>query len=307
MSIEVGEWIYKRVTFTSLKLAYLKNSQPMHLLFLLRPEFWKKSGPRTLIKLNEELYKKITQRDRITDILMFLKPKNSFDLQGVGIADFFNLVKNGKLYEFICNNFCGQYVLNSIDRFDKRDKAKVEVLRMLYFDHRRKSTDFYAPYHKFELLFPTVTKVIETLKEDKYTNFPKILQGLEAQVILHEISKQFTNKYPGAPIFTIHDSVITTRQYYKVLKYELENTYKNHLGFTPAVEEKELHPSEADTVLNKYCQRKLDESNIPSLNKEDLTDYKVGADSRRMTPPFPNLEKELAATMFYHEYYTHPS
>jgi hypothetical protein len=208
----------------------LNNSQPMHILFLLKPDFWYKTeSPRTLHKLNSDLYK----TGAISEILMFLqKPETHASIE-FPFANFELLVQTGKLYKFIANHFAGHFMLkNGFDRFDSLNKAKVEMLRIMYFDSRKAAVQFYKSFKRFEQIFPTVAKIITALKSRRYQDFPILLQSLEAQIILKEIALTVSKELPEAPLFTIHDSILTTEKYRAQVKQIMIEIYRKHLGFT---------------------------------------------------------------------------
>jgi hypothetical protein len=128
----------------------LKNSQPMHMLFLLKPDFWYKTeSPKALHKLNGDLYKHLYETGALSNILMFLqKPKTRASIE-FPFANFELLVQTGKLYKFIANHFAGHFIMkDGFDRFDSLNKAKVEMLRIMYFDSKKAGARFYKPFKR---------------------------------------------------------------------------------------------------------------------------------------------------------------
>jgi len=146
----------------------------MHILFLLKPDFWYKTeSPRTLHKLNGSLYTHLYKTGALSNILMFLqKPETPASID-FPFANFKLLIQSGKLYKFIANHFSGHFIMrDGFDRFDSRNKAKVEMLRIMYFDSKKAEHQFYKPFKRFEQIFPTVAKIITALKSRRYQDFP---------------------------------------------------------------------------------------------------------------------------------------
>ena len=122
---------------------------------------------------------------------------------------------------------------------------------------------------------------------------------MEAQIILKEIALIVSNELPEAPLFTIHDSVLTTGKYKAQVKQIMIEVYRKHLGFDPAIEDKNLEPVSADLELSRYCSRKLEEAKLP-MREHDVTVYVKPVHKR---PPFPTLNEELSRHVFMYDYY----
>jgi hypothetical protein len=85
----------------------LKNSQPMHILFLLQPDFWYKTeSPRRYAGLTVVLYKHLYETGVLSKILMFLQKPETRASIDFPFANFELLVRTGKLYKFIGEPFC---------------------------------------------------------------------------------------------------------------------------------------------------------------------------------------------------------
>lgn len=65
-------------------------------------------------------------------------------------------------------------------------------------------------YRFFARLYPTVMKVYNLFKVDDYRNFVYLLQRMEAHLMLNVVCKTISRRKPGVPIYTIHDSIVTT-------------------------------------------------------------------------------------------------
>jgi len=64
-------------------------------------------------------------------------------------------------------------------------------------------------------------------------NLPTLLQSIEAKVMLSYISKEITLKWPAAPVFTVHDCVMTTAEYVENVKEVMEKHLYNLTSIVP--------------------------------------------------------------------------
>lgn len=230
---------------------------------------------------------------------MFLQKPETRATIDFPFANFELLVRTGKLYKFIANHFTGHFIMkDGFDRFDSRNKAKVEMLRIMYFDSKKAEYQFYKPFKRFQQIFPAEAKVITALKSRRYEDFPILLQSLEAQIMLKEIALIVSKELPEAPLFTIHDSLLTIEKYKAHVKQIMTGVYRKHLGFDPAIEVKNLEPASADVETGRYCKRKLEEAKLP-MAENDVTGYLKSVQKRL---PFPKLHEELSSHVFMYDY-----
>jgi len=122
---------------------------------------------------------------------------------------------------------------------------------------------------------------------------------LEAQIILKEIALTISNEIPEAPLFTIHDSILTIEKYKAQVKRIMIDVYRKHLGFYPAIEVKNLEPVSAEAEIGKYCSRKLEEAKLP-MWAHDVTGYLKPI---HKPLPFPKLNEELTNHIFSYTLY----
>lgn len=167
----------------------LKNSQPLHFLLLLEPNFWKKEAVGlSLGKLDKDLFKYIVNRETSTPTIRTILQGQTIGRQGSTNPGFRFLVQNGKLYEFICKRFFDKFRdTKSVLRFNTRNKAKGEILKLMYFNPLEKYSSSHAPFKEFQRLFPVEAAVMSLLKKRNYRDFSVLLQKIEARILLHEV------------------------------------------------------------------------------------------------------------------------
>ena len=242
----------------------IKNSQPLHFITMLKKEFWKSyTTGMTLKRLDEELWGYLQGEEDYSSTIMFQESSETQYRQGFDNYTFKNLVQNGKLYEFICYKFFNKHITKGgLDRFSTRAKTKQEFMHMMYHNPKVPHSKAKAVFADFEHLFPTEASVMNLMKKRKYNDFPIILQKLEAQMLLHRVSKRVYDVNPDIPLFTIHDSIITTKQHASTLKYILEDEYQKLLGFIPQFEKTEYSEHNAWGEIAKYTKSKVDQADL---------------------------------------------
>lgn len=99
----------------------------------------------------------------------------------------------------------------------ERDFAKSIVMEIFYSSP--KST--VSEVKMFREKYPSVFKIIKYIKEE-CVEFHKLLSHIEAYCLLDYVALKFSKKYPDIPLWSIHDSLVTTENYLPLLKEETE-------------------------------------------------------------------------------------
>jgi hypothetical protein len=122
--------------------------------------------------------------------------KNTPDLE-----EYQTLCEQGLLYEHL------RQLTNTPGTEIKRLKKRV-ISRCLYCKNRDQDNDLFKT---FERRFPTLGKVIRTVKREQgYRQLPRLLQRIEADLVIHRVCARLAYDYPEIPLYTIHDSIMTT-------------------------------------------------------------------------------------------------
>lgn len=92
------------------------------------------------------------------------------------------------------------------------DKQKVKsMIFMIFFSHNRYMGQPKAePKRRFKQFFPSTYEIFRLLKKSDYTALSRILQRLESMIVIQNVVPRVARERPDLPIFTIHDSVVTT-------------------------------------------------------------------------------------------------
>jgi hypothetical protein len=70
--------------------------------------------------------------------------------------------------------------------------------------------------------------------------FPKIMQNIEASIILEIATKNIAEADPTIPLLTIHDSIISNVQHIASIETELKKVLKDIVGVVPGLKLEEL-------------------------------------------------------------------
>ncbi len=228
----------------------IKNCQPFLVLALFKESFWENrddmlSNNQCLKRLNPQIFAQITDNviDGITGniidaIIMLLKSSVSRYGKEASLKKYEDLVVKGKLYEHIQEHFCQIYP----DRFDNRDNTKREFLRLMNVDPKVENQPFYKPCQTFDQHFPEVYQLFRLIKSTNYTILPIILQRIESYLLIDVICKRISDLEPQIPIFTIHDSILTTRGNEGFIEDIITDEFTKWIGYPPKLDIKHLTP-----------------------------------------------------------------
>lgn len=208
----------------------VSNSQPYLLCLLLNPLFWDKDSdiPLNISMLHQNVQDKFEecQLERIKTYV------SSLDRTHKNLVGYINTVSIGQIYEYMAN------VINEARRtnFQKKD-IKVMILTTLFSKNR------YMPTCKryFRMYFPDIYRLIELVKEIDYTALACLLQNIESEIILHRCCKRIWEKGNGKiPVFTIHDSICTTKGNENYVKDIMQSILRKNIGIPPFIKEETM-------------------------------------------------------------------
>lgn len=67
--------------------------------------------------------------------------------------------------------------------------------------------------NRFNELFPGIAQVVRELKRKDHTFLSKLMQKVESGFVVNIVCRRLMTEIPEAPVFTIHDSILTTAAY----------------------------------------------------------------------------------------------
>lgn len=144
---------------------------------------------------------------------------------------FKSIVSSGKFYEEFGKVLedSGEFV--DIEKEDIRGHVKDITFSTLF--SKNSAIRYKNSIRIFKKIFPNVYKVIKEIKQEKHNTLAVVLQNLEADLVLHKACKKISQERPDIPIFTLHDSIITTEENTEYVQSVLKSILKKHIGIEP--------------------------------------------------------------------------
>jgi len=250
----------------------IKNSQPFHILLLLNPRFWDKPKRKTDVvmeNLNSELlkYLKDNHLKEYNTTIMLLKQDAATGInhtnRGIKRIEntrphFAHEVATGKLYKFISDSFNNKFTTpEGFDPFGSKELAKNELIKLLYFNPKKTGSPSIRYFNSFSNLFPSVAAVIELLKLRKFQDFSVLLQKLESTILLGHVCKKIFETDSSIPMFTVHDSILTTKEHSEKVERIILETYNDIMGVVPELKKEEMSTKEAHKNFEKAIDKKI--------------------------------------------------
>jgi len=213
----------------------IRNSQAYFSLGLLNPE-----KISEIIEIATELIKK----DNKSPIIKRQSPSNclsssiilSESLQRIDIQEFElykNLVLSGTIYEYF-----EQALRDELDiTYPSREAVKNELFRILFSSNSFFWQPSAAPKRLFQKLFPGLFEYFVQLKRLHRDIIPIVLQRWESYAVLQVITKRIARDYPDVPLFTIHDSIVTTRANGELVSAIMQEELNSLTGYSPAIKQ----------------------------------------------------------------------
>ncbi len=183
--------------------------------------------------------------------------QKSFEHQTIkGIREFIHLTTKDDIYSYISDNFSEEflckiktpigisdkvYCKNSERKIIKhfktiRDYSKMVMLEYLYCSKNLNE----GRNNEVRAILPeSLNDMVDNLKSTKKEDFPIFLQNIESKLILDIITKEISKEFPNAPLYTIHDSIATTKEYKDVARTKILDTLTSFFGIDVNIEMEE--------------------------------------------------------------------
>jgi hypothetical protein len=113
---------------------------------------------------------------------------------------------------------------------EQRQKLK-DTMMFILFDNNRKHRNNNENIRMFQMVFPGVDKWISNIHHlIGKRRFAYLLQRTESYLVLDVVCREFHEKFPVQPIFTIHDAVYTYEEYLPDLQSLLQERFYEITG-----------------------------------------------------------------------------
>lgn len=194
----------------------ISNSQPFLLQSLLDVKLFESCSMAERIK-------KVNPSVNIEELKSLIDSVSSKE----DVVKFRQIVTSGSFYKEFGSllKSCGE--LDDVP--DKELKENVKKIIFVTFFSRNTAIRKNSVIKIFERVFPNVYKIIRKIKIDKHNSFAIVLQNLEADIILNNVCKELNINNPEVPIFSLHDSVVTTGKYVRLVKSTIKKAVAKFL------------------------------------------------------------------------------
>lgn len=160
-------------------------------------------------------------------LLSSLYPEESPEKQ-----KYVNLIKNGQLYSFLNDCSDGWF---DMDNETEKGFFKAGVFREICYGSNYGGL---TPLKEaFWREFPILSELIEKEKLTHHRHLPIRFQREEAELVIGEVAKQFSDAHNGENVclISLHDCLITTEEHTQEIQKMLMAAYERKLGFAPQV------------------------------------------------------------------------
>lgn len=196
------------------------NCQPYLLASFLNAERFNKMRFLNLIGLYNPQF--LNCNKKADNLLQLIESASEFEDTQLFISH----VKSGKFYEEFSKSIGGNLTRNEVKKFTfsslfapNEKSAHIEGIKI------------------FNKLYPTVGKIIKAIKsgKGKHNTLACSLQRLEAHIILHKVCRKIHLINPEIPLFTLHDSIITTPEHKHIVRDIMIEELTNFVGIKPTL------------------------------------------------------------------------
>lgn len=228
------------------------NSQPFLSIILLDLEVFNRLRIDNLIAKYNPLFRSTMHKDEDGNIVSIIPSNYSTMLVNLiksvehkpDVVNFKKAIISGTYYEYFAGQLLKRglipdYLLEITDT-SERDKAirgyaKTATFRA-FFDKvnaKRWSNEVKV----FAECFPNVYRIFQSVKRGKknHRTLACILQKVESRLVLHNVCVDIHNNHPEIPLFTIHDSIATTKANIDIVMYYFKKHIKDFIGIEPQI------------------------------------------------------------------------
>ena len=184
----------------------IKNSQPLLSSILFDPSFYssKKIGRYVNLYDIPSSFKYLVNNNKYTythTIIMLVKTLQKLDNKEV--KQYLRMAKSGNFYQELSK---AMYPKQSFD------KSRMKELTYKVFFSSNKSIQGMNNWTKkqFKWKFKGIYEMFAAIKRKNHRALSHILQRIESEIMIQNVCKRISLEHPALPIFTIHDSVLTT-------------------------------------------------------------------------------------------------
>lgn len=235
----------------------ITNSQPYLMNILYNPEFWKEDS--TLDLSIKDLPNNI--KSLINPTLSIMLGNTLSEIAPASLGDYRNKTSQGQIYEHIRDLSNARFNL-SLDRGD--------IKTMFYIVLFSKNGFYNQPDARlkrlFSELYPNVYKLVKVIKSQGHATLACLLQAIESEIILHRCCKRIWEEGNSEiPIFTIHDSIVTTIENEEFVKRIMKEELNKAIGVPPTLT---VEKWDETKLKHQDILAQINDSTTPNMSEE---------------------------------------
>jgi hypothetical protein len=146
-----------------------------------------------------------------------------------GLQAYRELVRSGQFYDYMEEMMRKDMKTTQIER----KAVKATIFQVLFTDNRFIGQKEATEKRIFKKLFPEIYQLLSLIKRKDKRNLPILLQQIESHLVLKVITKRITRERPSDPLFTIHDSIVTTAGNEGYVQEVITQEMEKAIGFRP--------------------------------------------------------------------------
>lgn len=160
-------------------------------------------------------------------------------------------VVNGVFYDDLQKRFATELGVNLSDR----RAVKQSVFQVLFTPNQFLGQKQARHKKLFALLYPEVYAVLKAIKKEESTLLPLLLQEIESYIMLQVVAKRLHKQHPKVPVFTIHDSIVTTASNQMIVEQVMLEALTAYVGYAPKLSVELLDPEYSFNYLKDLRER----------------------------------------------------
>ncbi len=217
----------------------LKNSQPYLLQAIFEPK------PFRYLKVEEKIKEfnpKFNINNNEFQIISgrLIDAKSSLENVIVSVSgsqeltNFRSTTREGTFYENVGKQFVKKQEDPTQLSSEYRKLAKKGTYQVLFA--KNSAINYSKEIRIFKNEFPLIYAFAYAIKQGQHNTLALTLQWVEAKMILGIICRKINEENPEIPLFTIHDSIVTTVQNLEKVEDYVKVLFKEVFGDTPSLE-----------------------------------------------------------------------
>jgi hypothetical protein len=187
----------------SLVAVDITNSQPYLSTVLFNSE---KFAENNILLTIKHYNKSFTTQDTFNPLPYYVSKNVNNAKNSKNINNYIEIVKSGQLYEEFGKILLERRVIT--DDTPVRKQAKTIIFSSIFSPNQ--AIAYNQEMKIFKEVFPDVYEIYRSIKQNEHRTLACLLQNLEAKLVLHIACKIISEERPEIPLFTLHDSIITT-------------------------------------------------------------------------------------------------